>query len=136
MNNNKGFSLIELLGVVIVLGIISIIAVVAYSRYIESTRQNAYDTMAKSAADAASEYEMDHIGVTEVTFEELVEGDYLEYPYDPKDKGKQCTGKVEITEEEKENGLNVDKYDVTVCCATYNYVYHFPEGKKQIAICE
>lgn len=138
MKNNKGFSLIEILGVVVILGILSLIGVAAYSKYLESSRQQAYDTMAKSAASAANQYVMDHPETTTVTFDELVEGDYLEYPVDPRVKDKACYGKVVIVPQEAINSKEIDseKYDVTVCCATYSYTYHFPKGNKENGICE
>ena len=138
MKNNKGFSLIEILGVVVILGILSMIGVAAYTKYIESSRQQAYDTMAKSAASAASQYLMDHPDTTYVTFEELVEGDYLEYPIDPRAKDKKCAGNVVITPQEVKDSKEIDseKYDVTVCCATYSYTYYFPKGNKVPGICE
>ena len=136
MKNNKGFTLVEILAVVVILSIIAVTAVVAYNKYLNDTRNKDYDFMAKSAAHAASEYAMDHIGIRKVTFKELYEGEYLEYPQDPLDKGRMCNGTVEIKNTENYDGLDTEKYDVTVCCANFSYKYHFPGGSKQIAACE
>lgn len=46
-NNNKGFTLVELLAVVIILGIILIIAVPSVSKYINDSRKNTYIATAK-----------------------------------------------------------------------------------------
>ena len=128
--NNKGFSLVELLAAVLILGIITMLSVMAYTKYLSSTRLKAYDTMAESAANAAVQYSMEHIGVETVTFAELVEGQYLEYTLDPASKTKKCSGQVDITHKENYEGIDTEEYDVLVCCATYNYKYHFPGGKK------
>ena len=65
--NNKGFSLIELLGVMVILCILISSSVIAYSRYRKSARIQSYDTMASSAADAAAQYAMDYPGTKDVT---------------------------------------------------------------------
>lgn len=136
MKNNKGFTLVEIMSVVVILGIIAITAVVAYNKYLNDTRKKAYDTMAKSASNAAAEYAMDHIGIRTVTFQELYEKEYLEYPQDPSNQGKMCSGKVVIKNTENYDGLDTEKYDVTVCCANFSYIYHFPGGSRQLTTCE
>lgn len=130
MKNNKGFTLVELLATVLILGILSVAALIAYTSYLTSTRNKAYDTMARSAANAASEYGMDYYGVDSVTFKELYEGQYLEYPQDPSSSGKMCTGKVYIHRNENIDAIETEEYDVIVCCANFSYKYHFPGGKK------
>lgn len=130
MKNNKGFTLVELLATVLILGILSVAALIAYTSYLTSTRNKAYDTMARSAANAASEYGMDYYGVDSVTFKELYEGQYLEYPQDPSSSGKMCTGKVYIYRNENIDAIETEEYDVIVCCANFSYKYHFPGGKK------
>ena len=136
MKNNKGFTLVEIMSVIVILGIIAIIAVVAYNKYLNDARNKDYDFMAKSVSNAASEYAMDHLGITEVTIKELYEEQYLEYPQDPSDSGKMCKGSVKITSTENLEGLDTEKYDVKLCCANFSYVYHFPGGSKELSTCE
>jgi len=136
MKNNKGFTLVEIMSVVVILGIIAIIAVTAYSKHLNDTRNKDYDFMAKSASNAAAEFAMDHFGINEVTLKELYEGEYLEYPQDPSNKGKMCTGSVKITNTNNHDGIDTEKYDVTICCANFSYIYHFPGGSKQLTTCE
>ena len=134
MKNNKGFTLIEILATVVIIGIISVASVVGYSQYLKSSRQKAYDLMAKSAANAAAEYSMDYMGTSRVTFDELTKGDYLEYPYDPSDKSKACTGEVLINKlADGIDHLSEETYYVTVCCANYSYKYFFPDATKEKA---
>lgn len=47
MNNKKGFTLIEILAVIIIMGIIMIVAVPAVTKYINDSRKSAYITTAK-----------------------------------------------------------------------------------------
>ena len=128
--NNKGFSLVELLAVIVIISTLAILGVVGYTRYIDYTKQKAYDTMAKSAANATAEYTMDFIGVDSVTLADLTELEYLEFPTDPSKKGTACKGKVDITYNENDEGLDTEDYTVYICCANYTYKYEFPGGSK------
>ena len=83
MKNNKGFSLVELLAVLAILGILFVIGITAYSRYKVKARKQGYETMAKSASQAASEYKMDHPSATAVTFDTLHKNGYLSSLNDP-----------------------------------------------------
>ena len=123
--NNKGFTLVEILAVVAILGILSGLAIMAYQRYVEVTKQKAYNIMIKSAQNAMDEYLMDHPGATSVTFEELYEGDYLERPTDPSEKKEMCRGRVLVrpAEDLEEDALESNEYKINICCANYNYTY-------------
>ncbi len=135
MKNSKGFTLVELLGVIVIMGIISAIAIVAYTNHLNSTRNKAYDILARSASNAAGEYSMAHIGIESVTLQELVEEEFLENANDPIGQGKKCTGKVDIIQVQSEDGIDVEKYEVTLCCARASYIYSFPGGKKKLTVC-
>ena len=128
MKSNKGYTLVEILAVVIILGILSLIGVISYTRYISSSKKQAYNTLAKSAYQAAEEYYMNDNLIDEVTLNELVELQYLENATDP--SGGVCTGKVSITVNNSSNGLDSNDYEVILCCANYNYTYLFPTGTK------
>lgn len=52
--NKKGFTLIEILAVIIIVGIVGTIGVIAVSSYVSSSRKSAYVTMARNYADSAS----------------------------------------------------------------------------------
>lgn len=53
MKNNKGFTLIEILAVIIILGIIMIIAIPSISRHIEETRKESYVTTIKNTVKSS-----------------------------------------------------------------------------------
>ena len=132
MKNNKGFTLVEILAAVAILGILSGIAIAAYSRYIAKSRNEALKVLADSSAEAAEEYFMDHLGETEVTFAKLVDDQYLESARDPLDNSKNCKGKVEVNTTTSSGKLDVSSYKVTMCCIDNNYTYTYPDpnGKK------
>ena len=137
MVNNKGFSLVELLAVIAILGILSGLAITAVSKYQENAKRQAYDTLTESASLAAEQYVMSNPGATEVDFETLVNEGYLENSIDPGTKKDNCTGKVVIKEDDDEDSgaaskLKENTYTVSVCCANYNYTYEYPKGDKHV----
>jgi len=107
--NKKGFTIVELLAVIVIVSIVGMLALIGYTSYLDHARQKAYDVMARSASNAASEYAMDYLGVKSVTFEKLYEEDYLEYPQDPSDSGKMCRGRVDIIEESEVKPVSDDE---------------------------
>lgn len=50
------YTLVEILTVIVILGILFAVGITAYSKYKDKARIQGYDTMAKSASQAASEY--------------------------------------------------------------------------------
>ena len=70
MKNNKGFTMVELLGVMVILAILSGVAIGAVYIYREKAEQQSYDTMAQSAVRSTENYLMDH------------QGNFLEYNMD------------------------------------------------------
>lgn len=105
-NNNKGFTLIEILAAITILAIISTIATVAVFRYLDRTRKSSYETMEKSICDAANNYvinerlESDVVeaGSSGVTYDakELMSSKYLENLMDPKNNKKVCSANVNV----------------------------------------
>ena len=68
--NKKGFTLIEILAAVTILGILSVLAIGWYTNYLEYSKKNSYKTMAKSISTAAEEDVMDNPGAATKTFGE------------------------------------------------------------------
>lgn len=130
--NNKGFTLIELLGVFVIMGVLSGVAIAAYSRYQSQAVNQAYDTMSQSAATAAEEYFMAGNSGNEVDLKTLVENEYLSPTKDPKAKTENCTGKVTMSTKNKAtNGVLEEKeYKVEIRCKNYNSCKVYPGGTK------
>lgn len=82
MNKEEGFTLVELLGVIVVLGIILAISVPAIGRIIENTRERADEAEIELIIDAARLYEVgEDVELTEssgVTVSELESAGYIE----------------------------------------------------------
>ncbi len=127
--DKKGFTLIEILAAVVILGILTTVGASAVLRYIGDARDQSYDTMKKSAYSAAQDY-LIHYGAyfevgdsEEISIETLVEEGFLEPLVDPTKKdGSNCTGKVVITRKASGSSDELDNLEYQVCirCAKYN----------------
>ena len=143
--NNKGFTMVELLGVVVILGILMATAVAGVSIYKDKAAQQAYDTIAETSMNATKNYMMKYpsgnLGVGEYEVFDILDlynEQYMERPADPKDDGKLCKGEVKAIVSSKGNTgskLQEFKYEVKLCCANYSKLYKFPEGSVTDTVC-
>ena len=116
---NKGFTLIELIAVVAILGLIALIVYPAITSVIRNSRESAYNDQVKVIEKAAQEWSIDNANtlpddgtVYRVSVDTLTDEGYIsaEDVKDPRDSSKNLTGNVEI------------KYDSSIHQFTYNYV--------------
>ena len=126
--NNKGFSMIELLGVIVIIGILAGLAIPAVTKYIGKTRDRAYDNLYESAYSAAQGKYMNDLqtGNTEYNIKDLYDQGYMDEPIDPSNKGF-CDGKVFITEDES---TEVSEYTFKVKLNCTNECREYYSGKK------
>ncbi len=129
--NQKGFTLIEILAAITILGILSIITLLAYTKYIDISRDKAYKMLIQSTISAMDNYMMDHPTTEVITMEELYAGEYLERPSDPQNNAKTCNGKVRVQKIENENGIDQYDYKISMCCENFNYTYQ-DEGRVRV----
>ena len=84
--NEKGFSLVELLAVVVILGLLSAVAIIGVNSIIKNTEKKHYDTQRNTLKMAAQSYTQDNrsslpktIGSsTEITLKTLQEKKYVD----------------------------------------------------------
>lgn len=136
--NKKGFTLIEILAAVTIMGILTGVAVAGVTRYQRNAREKAYAAMEDSVRVAAENYiqktgiavELESSGrVTTIDVKNtLVKENYLPQLQDPASKGKQCGGTVDVTKipahyegtgANKVYVLDKYKYKVKVQCSNY-----------------
>ncbi len=137
MKNNKGFSLVELLAVIAIMGILFGIGLQAYQRYTAKAYDDSMNFLAESSKAAAESYIADYPGETEVDLDTLVRYNYLENNKDPKDKTTPCSGKVRITIEPSDDPDAIDKYSyaVDLCCISGSYRYDEKGTRVKTSIC-
>ena len=127
--NNKGFTLIEILAAVTLMGILAGIGVSSYSKYQDKVRNEAYEAMEKSAYAAAQNYLQSTGAVVPegstgrtIEVQTLVNGGFLDDLIDPRTKSTNCnTGSyVKVTKQASVgNKLEEYTYIVTIKCRNY-----------------
>ncbi len=106
--NRKGFTLIEMLAVVILLAVLMGIAVPAYQKYIVSSRNSSYKTAEQSMVKAGTAAMLDCVNSmgsdmcldkrmpqnegdsTTITLKELIDNGYMNKIKDPKRRSEFC----------------------------------------------
>ena len=111
---NKGFSLVEILAVIVIIGILSSIGVVAYSRYKEKAIEQDYEALRVAIQNASDEYIMDHPNATEFTVQDLLDGEYISNIKDPKNKGQDIKGKI-MVKKDPSSDMGEKSYTINYC---------------------
>ena len=127
--NNKGFTFVEILAVIILIGIITGISIAAFSKYKENAIKGDYEALARSSYNAMEEYMMSHPYDDSVSLETLENENLLSNRKDPGSK-EDCTGSVEVSKNSGSNGkLDDGTYKVHLCCVSIQKTYTYPGGK-------
>lgn len=112
--NNKGFSLIEMLAAVVILGILGTIVVVGTTKYIKQSRDKAYIVMSQSIYEAAMNCQTKgDCTVRTYNTDNLISMGYLDSLKNPISKNEDCSGRVEIVEKES-SATEYKKYQYKV----------------------
>ena len=121
MKNKKGFTLVELLAVVLLVALLMLIGIPAIMRYMKQGTRSYYRSLEKEMEVAGMDYmesyrtllprQIDHVSVVEL--EELVDNKYIDPVVD--EKGNACTGQVAV----KKQKNNKYEYHSCLICGEY-----------------
>ncbi len=127
--NKKGFTLIELIGVIIIIGVISIIAVPSFSQYVNNTALTTFVAYEDSMEDAARNAVLDCIGnnsskcslpnkgdTLNISLETLIEEGFIDEFKTP--KGGSCDLNNSYVKVTNRGNLNY-KFNVCLTCDDY-----------------
>ena len=127
--NKKGLTMIELIGVIIIIGVIATIAVPNVSKYIERGQLTTFISYEKSMEDAATNGVLDCIGnnaakcdppekgeIKDVKLKTLIDGGFIENLKTP--EGGTCDIEKSFVRIENKGNLNY-KFKVCLYCDGY-----------------
>lgn len=135
---NKGFTMVELLAVITIMGLLAMVAIPAVTKYLIKSRTTSLDTMVKSTYEAAENYMMNNNIIVRsgdpayvIPAKTLVDEQYLEELIDPAGNSKRCdtnaNSKVEVTYDTASAGIINYKFKVTIVCPSKTLTKTFPE---------
>ena len=117
--NKKGFTLVELLGVIVILFVVYGIAVIGYKNVSSKIKQTYYDGQEEIILQSASDYYSyeKNDDIKEINVEELINNGYLEKVYDRNNNLCDLDNSKVIIEKDDNN----TKYTVCLICSKDNY---------------
>lgn len=126
--NNRAFTMLELLAVIIILGILMSLAYMGVSQYLKQARDSTYEDFEKNITSGVTNYLIDHTGSIPEEGESLVvdvsklicEG-YIETLTDPNESSKTCNlESYAIVTRENDVSYNMNiKYEACLKCSAY-----------------
>ena len=138
MTNRKGFSLIELMAVIVIIGLILVVVLPAVSRLLtnnDKKQYNSYLTIIEAGAIRYADSRKDDLGgykdngCIEVSLNELINNDYIKEYNDNK---VTCSGKVRLN---NKSG-NLEVYINLTCTSKSNGKITFEKKKIDNTSCE
>lgn len=128
MKNKKGFTMIELLATIAIMGVLATIAVVSMSKFINHTKDTTYQEFEETLKDSTANYLLYNTGLIpdvggsyKVMASQLTSEGYLDNLTDPQDKTATCnSNSYIIVKRNSDVDFNMDlDYKVCLICSKY-----------------
>ena len=126
--NKRGFTVVELLVVLVILGILITLAYISVSKYLNQARSTTYEDFEKNITSGVTNYLIDHTGSIPnegeslvVDVEKLVCEGYIEDLQDPRESSKTCNlDSYAIVKRNNDTSSNMDiEYSACLKCSGY-----------------
>ena len=126
--NKRGFTVVELLVVLVILGILITLAYISVSKYLNQARSTTYEDFEKNITSGVTNYLIDHTGSIPnegeslvVDVEKLVCEGYIDNLQDPRESSKTCNlESYAIVKRNNDTSSNMDiEYSACLVCAGY-----------------
>ena len=126
--NKRGFTVVELLVVLVILGILITLAYISVSKYLNQARDATYEDFEKNITSGVTNYLIDHTGSIPnegeslvVDVEKLVCEGYIEDLQDPRESSKTCNlDSYAIVKRNNDTSSNMDiEYSACLKCSGY-----------------
>ena len=111
--NKDGFTLVELLGVIVIFAIVISLVSISYARIDDAVTKTYYDTLKESIKISASDYFDYNENIKKVSIKNLVDSKFIEKVTNQ--KGETCDLENSFVIKYKDNEENI-KYDVCLNC--------------------
>ncbi len=139
LNNKKGFTLVEMLSVMVILAVLIGLAVPAYYTYIRSAEKEAYRSAEKDLTDSATTAMLECVNdrgnefcrdkkfpqndneYIKLTMKELIESSYMDPVHDPKNRKKYCDEENSYAYIVKNKESETGGYSYFACLKCSNY---------------
>ncbi len=128
MKNKKGFTLMELLAVIIILGVLMTLGVVSVQKYLDQARNASYDDFERTLKASTTNYLIEHTGeiptigsTFRINATDLINNGYLKTLKDPDKPNSDCNSSSYVIVKRNSNtDFNMDlEYHPCLKCSRY-----------------
>ena len=122
--NKHGYTMVELLAVIVIIGLLFTIATISYTSLINKSNNTVYESYMDAMHEAAITYVIGHpvedTKEEKVSLNQLISDNKIDYINNPKDNNDKWPGSyIEVKREDKNSVTNYE-YNVCLRCNDYN----------------
>lgn len=118
--NKRGYTMIELLAVIAIIGLLFTIGIATYTWIIERANNTVYESYVDGMHEAAITYIMENGQTNKITLSELLASKKIDYINNPKNNNDKCENSYINVTRGDVNGVISYEYKVCLICNDYN----------------